>query len=370
MNGGPLSSRSAGGKTPPLSACILLFFLGLLTGCERHATPYRMAMDRAEEARRSGNFADERRYFDEAARLAKKPNDAGEAYYRSAHTWIRAGKLETGAQRLEEFALTHPTAARAARAWLDSGRAWETAKSYEKALASYRMVLSRYPDSGNALGAARRVVSLETSLHHRPAHVTWRRLLEENRSPDFDEALRYNYARSLEKESKKQALAVYEDVAKKHPLPRASYADEALLRSAEIRRELGDAKGALEALEILLAHGGPAAIVGSYTRTSYVEALLLKGLILRDDLNLPSQALEVFNSLPERYPHSRLVDDAVWEAARTEQALGGQPCLRLQALRKLRPESRYLRCEPLLCAQPMLDEHHMSECKMWLGAAQ
>lgn len=355
---------------PSLAAGILLLTLGMLPNCQKHATPYHAAMDRAEEARRSGNYADERRHFDDAARLAKKPNDASEAHYRSAHTWVRAGEPETGAQRLEELALAHPTTARAARAWLDSGRAWEMVKSYEKSLAAYRIVLSRYPDSGVALGAAKRVVALEGLLHQQSEQAAWRSLLEGNRSPAFDEALRYHYARSLEKESKKQALLVYEDVAKKHPLPQASYTDEALFRAAELRRKLGDAKGALETLEILLDNGGPAAIVGSYTRTSYVEALLLKGLILRDDLNLPRQALAVFTALPERYPHSRLVDDALFEAARTEQRLGGDPCLRLQALRKLRPESRYLRCEPLLCGQTMLDERHTHECKAWLGAAQ
>lgn len=341
----------------------------VLTGCSSAATPYRSAMERAEEARRKGHFSDERRHFDDAARMAKKPSDASEARYRSAQTWVRAGEFETGAQRLQEFASTYPASTRAARAWLDSGRAWERARIFEKAVVAYKVVVSKYPDSGGSLSAARRLVALGGELRSRPAHEEWRRLLGLNSSGEFDEALRYHYARSLEDVSKRLALLAYEDVAQKHPLPRASYADEALFRAAQLRRELRDPKGALETLEVLLSQGGPAAIVGSYTRTSYVEALILKGIILRDDLKRPSAALKTFESLPEKHAASRLVDDAIWESVRTEHSLGVDPCARFHQLRRLRPESRYLRCEPLLCAEKITDARHAQTCREWLSAS-
>lgn len=361
------SSKSRHRGRPFLLGAGLLIMIEAVTGCYRTTTPYRSSMNRAEEARRTGQFSEERRHFDEAARRATKPNDASEARYRSAQTWVRAGQHEAGALRLEKFALAYPQSARAARAWLDSGRAWEKAKEHEKALTAYRYVVSKYPESGISLGAAKRIVSIEVELRNRSAHEEWRQLLTSNRSSEFDEALRYHYARSLEEVSKRRALLAYQEVAQRHPLPRGTYADEALLRAAMLRRELLDPTGALETLDVLLGQGGPAAVLGSYTRTTYVEALLLKGLILRDDLNLPRRALKVFESLPKKHPQSRLVDDAVWQSIRTERTLGSDPCSRFQQLRELRPGSRYLRCEALLCSETMADKRHEKTCEEWLG---
>lgn len=361
-------------ESPPLlkslrRGALLLLVLGLDSGCHRQETPYRASMLKAEEARRAEDYARERQHFDDAARLSKKPKDESEARYRSAQTWVREGKPEAGAHRLEEFARAYPTSTRAARAWLDAGRAWEKAGNRQQALDAYRMVVSKYPESGNALGAAERVVELDAELFGRPVHEVWLRLLEENNSRGFDEALRYRYARSLEEISREKALLAYEDVARKHPLPQASYADEALLRAAKLRRELKDPKGALETLELLLAHGGPAAIVGSYTRSAYIEALLQKGLILRDDLENPDAALGVFESLAEKHPKSRLVDDALWECIRTLRDLGRDACPRFFDLKRLSPESRYLRCEEQLCSGSINDERQARECTNWLLGA-
>lgn len=347
----------------------LVFMFGLVASCHRGPTPYRSAMDAAEEARRRGSFSEERRHFDEAARLAKKPKDESEARYRSAQSWVREGNAENGAKQLEQFARAYPTSARVARALLDAGRAWEDAGHREKALSAYRHLVTKYPESGNALSAAERIVALETESQKIPAHEVWRSLLKQNRSPEFDEALRYRYARSLEAISQKKALLAYEDVAKKHPLPQASYSDEALLRAAKLRRELKDPEGAIATLELLLVQGGKAAIVGSYTRATYIEALLLKGRILRDDLEEPEAALRVFESLPEKHPKSRLVDDALLECVRTERSLGRDPCPRLQVLRRLDPESRYLRCEAHLCSASTSDDRQARICEEWLSGA-
>lgn len=323
-------------------------------------------MDAAEKARREGNFSEERRHFDRAARLAKKPKDKSEARYRSAQSWVREGSQEDGAARLVQFAREYPTSPRAARALLDAGRAFEDAGKKDGALRAYRRLVTEYPESGNALSAAERVVALETERGNGPAHGVWLKLLQENRSPEFDEALRYRYARTLEEVSPKKALLAYEDVAKKHPLPQASYSDEALLRAATLRRELKDPEGALATLELLLGQGGPAAIVGSYARSAYIEALLLKGRILRDDLKNPEAALRAFESLPEKHPHSRLVDDALWECVRTEHRLGRDPCPRFSVLGRASPESRYLRCQAHLCSSPASDAQ-ARQCEQWLS---
>ncbi len=362
--------RCAGSRSRNARILAVQLMFCALASCHRSPTPYRTAMRAAESARREENYEEERQAFEDAAQLANESDDADEARYRRAESFSREGRFETAAKELESFAREYPTSHRAARAWLDAGRNWERANEPRKAHDAFAVLVERYPESGGALSAATRIVELRTQLHQSSRSNEWRRLLEHNRNRELDQGLRYRYAQALEEVSIQQSLLSYEDVAKKHPLPAGTYTDEALLRAAELRLQLGDAAGAIETLELLSKQGGPAAIVGSYTRTAYVKAVFLQGMIQRDQLNRPVDAVRTFRSLKEKYPNSRLVDDALWEVVRTERLMGESGCESMDELVSTRPESRFVRCRELVCSRKPSSTSGVGECRSWLEGAE
>ncbi len=321
-------------------------------------------MAEAEKARREKNYDIERVAFSRAMNLARSTRDRREARYRRAHTWLRQGKNEKGALALESLGALTPAHHRSARAWLDAARAREKSMELELALSNYTRVVRMYPESGLAEGAAQRIVLLQGRLLSVEPHIAWRQLVEENKSPLLGEALRFFYGKSLEPISVKHAILTYEALAIAHPLPKGRYTDEALLRAARLRREHADPEGALATLTVLTAQDESAAIVGSYNRPAYVQALLLSGIILRDDLGQPERARTPLADLVKRYPHSRLVDEALWAMALTHQKDSAGTCANLTQLKKQSPHSKYNRCSGLLCKTfPPVEERYRSTCE-------
>src|SRR5690606_16563906 len=106
-----------------------------------------------------------------------------------------------------------------------------------------------------------------------PAALVYRELLETPRPADLDGFLRARLADALVSDGEEvRAIAVLEDLVRRHPLPRGTHSDEALLRAAQLRRGLGDAHGALQTLEVLLEVDRKSALAGSYERGSYARA--------------------------------------------------------------------------------------------------
>lgn len=334
-----------------LSACfrrsipLLAFGLGHLA-CAVQRGEFEQQMEAGEKARRQKDLSAEQASFERAAAAAVDDDERAEAHYRAAHALLRAGKIEQGAMRLEQLAQRYPHSARAARAWLDAGRSWEKLGRSEQATHAYETVWLKYPDSGAAITAAKRTVQLQPGDND---SLKWEGVLTKNRSLALRPALLYQLGLSLEATSPPEAITAFQEVAKLEPLPGGAYTDDALLRAALLRRAAGDFQGALETLKLLIPHGGNAVIVGSYNRSAYVESLLLQGRILRDDLANISDAKEAFLKLPERFPDSRLVDDALWEVAVTDYRARGNGCDAIHRLRETRPHSSLLRCSPTLC---------------------
>lgn len=254
--------------------------------------------------------------------------------------------MQVAAKSLEGLAQKYPNSARAARAWLDAGRSWEKLGDNEAASHSYKQVWLKYPESGNALAAAKRTVLLDQSSDE---SLKWKKLLAQNKSAVLRPALLYELGLSLETTAPLESILVFEEVARLAPLPGGTYTDEALLHAARLRRQARDFQGALQTLQLLVPRGGQAAIVGSYNRPAYAEALLLQGYIQRDDLRNLDAAKANFLALAERFPESRLVDDALWEAAVTEHLSQGDGCPGIERLRSTSPSSTYLLCSATIC---------------------
>lgn len=138
------------------------------------------------------------------------------------------------------------------------------------------------------------------------------------------------------------ALSWYDRIVKRHP--ESGLYDDALWRGAHLARSLGDAEGAARRLEKLLATrevswGG----AGSYFSVWLDDAQLELGVVLRDDLHRPREALDALAQLPRDYPASTLRDDALWQRALTFQFMGDgeRACATLAELARRFPDSRW-----------------------------
>lgn len=327
-------------------------------------------MAAAEDARREKNFESERHHFDAAARASDSSAEHIEARYRKAHSWLREGHLQRGASELEQLGRKYPHSPRAARAWLDAARTRERLGEFEKAKSNYRTVFEQYPESGGAEAAATRFVALQ-NVGGSPTEIaqSFKFLIEKNQNQSLDEVLRYRYAQCLEAVSKLDAIVAYETVALSYPLPKGTYADEALLRSAELRYLEGDFLGAEQTLRLLGNQGGDAAFVGSYRRPAYARALYLLGLILAQDLKRPIDAVSTWNELIRRFPDSRLVDDAFWQILISERSRGESGCDVLRQMGHKTPDSRYLVCEAVVCKGGSLRMPEHKKCAAYLDEA-
>lgn len=331
---------------------VLLILFGVWwSGCHSGSN-YRTALGEAGRAKAEGRSQRAQVLYLEAARLALDDEERVEALYREIHLRRRLGatSLEQ-ARSLLELANQYPMSLRAPRARLDAARLFERAGEIELAQSTYLLVLSRDPKSPIAISALLAFLNSEERIEER---LRWIERLAHD-SPEFSEPLAYERAKCLEQIDPSQALAAYERLAQDHPLPRGVYADEALLRAATIRKELGDKFGALTLLDVLAEAGTKAHLMGSYTRTSYAIADLERAR-LRRELGQLQTAQEILEEFETRHPTSRLRDDALWELAFLLLQSGQEPqaCQLVERLAQL--GSRFARCKSHLCGVPPADD--------------
>jgi tetratricopeptide (TPR) repeat protein len=323
----------------------------LSLGCRSTPSPFDRALRAAGQEAASGRTEAASARYLEAAEEADSPADKVEALYREAHLWSDGSEPERAARSLEALARDYPDSARAARAWLDAGRLRERLGQPERARADFERALGSRAESA-AVGESA-AVALVMLGPEEPVEA-WTKLLERNRRADLDERLRAERAAALAAAGRAvEAIAAYEELVRRHPLPTGTRADEALLAAARLRRGLGDAEGAAATLRVLLDEQSHAALVGSYERGAYAEGRLLLAAIERDDLNDPARARSTLSAFAERHPDSRHLDDALWQLAWLEFALGDAAgaCRATEQLRSLRSDSRYVPCLAALCEE-------------------
>jgi tetratricopeptide (TPR) repeat protein len=129
--------------------------------------------------------------------------------------------------------------------------------------------------------------------------------------------------------------------------PKSGLRDDARWKAANLSRQLGDSKGAVDRLRGLLATREVSLGAGSYFSIWLDDAQLLLGQILRDDLHDLPGAAAAFRKLPDDYPASILRDDALYELAVTlaQSGDGAGACRAMADLRKLERDSKYLERE-------------------------
>src|SRR5262249_42147958 len=104
--------------------------------------------------------------------------------------------------------------------------------------------------------------------------------------------------------------------------PQSPTLDEALWLAGQIARGLGDAAGALRRLRLLLATREPPNRIGSYISPYLPKSQMTIGLILRDDLRRPADAIAELRRVISNFPESIYLDDSLYEIAVAYDRLG------------------------------------------------
>ena len=203
--------------------------------------------------------------------------------------------------------------------------------------------ITGYPDEGFARDALQLVVRDGQRRDARQLYRELGRLLQALARTGIADNLLYAMATLAEErfDDPEAALANYDKLAADYP--KSGMRDDALWHGARLARQLGDGRGAVDRLRLLLATREVAFGTGSYFSVWLDNGQLELGRVLRDDLREYRAALEAFATLPRHYPASVLIDDALFDSALTWHALGDveRVCQTLARLAADWPDSRY-----------------------------
>ena len=350
---------------------IVLLIAGGISACSGKVSAFDQKLGAAESARQSGDFTGERAHFQDAMRVSRSDEEKAEALYRKAHSHLRTGDLNVGLATLLELASTYKHTSRAPRAWLDRGRIFQRIGSNRKAETSYQKLVTDYPRYGGAPEAARQIVELRQARGISP-HTTYELLRKQNEECELDEALRYYQAVELVAHDSARAATAFETLAQMYPLPKGRYTDEALLWASLLRRKMGQPDRALALLDELKKQDKKAWSIGSYTRTTYLDAYILAGQILRDDLDSPEKARLEFERLLKRH-QGNSTDDAFFELILLDLREAKDTCQTVHQLKQKSPDSKYLSCVAQLCPSQFssnpskISEASRNRCQQWMA---
>lgn len=225
---------------------------------------------------------------------------------------------------------------RAGRIYLQTGREVE----------GYKLLwhtITEYPDEHHARDALHVIIRDGRRRNSTQLYQVLGSLLQPLADSLLADNLLYAMADLAEREfgDTQSALAHHDKLSLDYP--DSTMRDDALWHGARLARQLGDGRGAVERLRKLLATREVSIFPGSYLSVWLDNGQLELGRILRDDLREYRAALRAFRELPELYPDSILVDDAVWETALTYQAMNdaARACRTLATLNRRWPDSKY-----------------------------
>ena len=308
-----------------------------------------------------------------AQRLETHGDDAGAlgaydgAVAACPHVRERLARQKVCAQAMAGRAFTLERLGReddALHAWLDMARARATESPDDAARALheaatlelrrghdkpaydlYWRVIVEHPDSTAADDSLRVVVRDGRRRNARELDKVLAQLFERQKDTELGDNLLWWRADLAEHElaDPRAALDLWDQIAARYP--KGPIFDDALWNGARLARAGGDPKGALKRLRQLVATREEAFMVGSYHSVFLDDAQLELGMILRDDLGDGRAALTEFEQLSrDYYKDSVLRDDALYQLARTQAALGEPTaaCATMATLRKQFPDSKFL----------------------------
>ena len=344
----PRSIWSAARTTRRAAVLVAACLLGACAGT--HPLPELARAERHEHAGQSRAALADYRAAQVTCQQLRDPlrrrRSCDQAYLGEAETLVDLDRRPAAAAAFDRAArvLAAADPPGAARALLRAGQLELDLGRDKPAYRHLWQVVTSYPDQAFAADAL--VVLLGDGRHRAPQQL-YQVLIElDGRlgATQISDNLELSLADLAEHEraDPRLALSWYDRIVARHP--ESGLYDDALWRGAHLARQLGDGEGAVQRLRRLLATrevswGG----AGSYFSVWLDDAQLELGVVLRDDLHRPREALAAFAQLPRDYPASTLRDDALWQRAITLQSMGdpSRACAALAELGRQFPDSRW-----------------------------
>lgn len=324
-------------------------------GGPAYAPGYIEAFDAGRRARTAGRLGEAEAAFALAHRRAGRVKDRDEALLLLARTQEAQGRPDDAAATYRLLAGASPPGPRHVHALHDLARLAGAARGEAVQDAMERELLARHPDHGLSIAALSRIVG------RRREAGAWDELLAvldelvpPSRGTALEQPVDVERAKALEARGDlEEALALYLATARRHPYPFGPRTDDALYRASHIEERLGRPTRAVEHLVEMLGPRESSHAAASYVRPKFPAAQMRIALLLRDRLADPDGARRELHRLVDAFPDSTMRDDALWIAARVarDQGDAGAACDDVERLRRMQPDSRYVRCGHLLCAE-------------------
>jgi TolA-binding protein len=331
--------------------------LAAVLGCggPRHGEAFLGSFRAAQRAHNAGRYAEAAEGFAKAARVAQRVKDRDEALFLAARMKEKLGRWDEARKDYRELARVSPDGPRTARAVFDLAHLEIEHGDEAAGWALLERAIERYPGHGSTRNALGRLAEhLATRGGEAALRARLARWLDALRGTDAEQQLKYELARSLERDGAlREAHAMLLRAAREHPYPTGPLTDDALWRASHVAERLGDAALAVADLRELLSDRETAA-GGSYERPRFPEAQLRIALLYRDRLGDRAAARRELRVMHTRHAKSVLADDALWYEAELWARDGDaeRACDVVAELALRYPGSRYRRCVALVCPRP------------------
>lgn len=303
-------------------------------GCAPTIAPRHLdAMAAGDRAASAGRHREAAEAYDRAAREAERPRDRAEAEYRAAMLLARLGERDAALARLDRVAASSPDFERGARAAYEAAMIrGEDDATRDVAAEALTTLIQTRPATGPARLAVTRLLrgddardpSLAASLARIDALLASPGVV----ATALHETLRAERAKRLAEAGRAvDAIAAWRALFADVPYPQNSRWDDGHMALAALLRGRGDARGALAALDEMLAVRDPGCTGGSCDAPLFQEGAMLRGEILRDDVGDLAAAARAYREVYERFPSSRVRDDALQaEALVLDRARDSRAC--------------------------------------------
>jgi TolA-binding protein len=216
-----------------------------------------------------------------------------------------------------------------------------------------RQALVRFPNAGVARDALRRHRAYLVEKHGANEAERLLKVLEPRVSgTELESTVCFERAKLLHQAGQLEAaLAEFQHLIDAFPYPTGVYWDDAMLAAARLEHQLARQDSAERRLLAMLERRETAALTGSYERGYDKAYFLLAEVQLSRGQWQPAR--DTWLQMADEVPESRLADDALWAAAVTASTHGDVDgaCRAASQLKGKSPESRFIPCLALVCAQ-------------------
>lgn len=325
--------------------------LCLTTACAvSRPLAYEQRLAAGDRAFSSGRYAEAAAAYASAAETGGRVRDQDQARFLAAMAWRRAGDPTRALALFDALAASSATWDRGPRAAFEAAvMRWRSddPATQSQGRAALEALIVRDPRTG----AARRGVILllrdldaaDPSLARSLAWLESLATRDNVRASVLYEFVRAAQATRLQTLGRiDEALAAWRRLLAEVPYPQNSHWDDGHERVALMLRARGDARGALAALDAMLAVREAVYSSGSYNAPRFDDGAMLRAEILRDDLHDLPAAAEAFHFVYASFRESIRRDDALHAEARVRAQMGdGSACAVWQRLAEEFPCRRF-----------------------------